>query len=147
MTGFDWDVATDVLVVGAGGCGLVAALSARESDVRVTLLEKENEVGGATAMSGGSIVGADTDAQRAAGIEDSPEAFARDIRDHGDEGTDAELARILARQSRRTIEWLETTVGVDLRVNDGPYGRHGHRVYRRHWLVDDDGEIERDGNL
>lgn len=145
MTSPEWDVSTDVLVVGAGGAGLVAALSACEFDIRVTLLEKQSEVGGTTAMSGGSIVGADTEAQREAGIEDSPEAFATDICDHGDEGTDRALARTLAEESRETIAWLEKTLGVSLRVNDGPYGRHGHRVHRRHWLVGEDGEIERSG--
>jgi len=145
MSSLEWDVETDVLVVGAGGCGLVAALSAREHGVRVTLLEKRSEVGGTTAMSGGSIVGAGTESQREVGVEDSPEAFAEDIREHGDEGTDPELARTLAEQSRQIIDWLKNAVGVRVRANDGPYGRHGHRVYRRHWLVDEDGGIERNG--
>ncbi|MFB6311919.1 MAG: FAD-dependent oxidoreductase, partial [Salinirussus sp.] len=52
-----WDAETDVLIAGAGGTGLAAALTAREHGARVTLLEKEGDVGGATAMSGGSILG------------------------------------------------------------------------------------------
>ncbi len=139
-----WDAATDVLVVGGGGCGLAAALAARECDVRVTILEKESEVGGATAMSGGSILGADTRAQREAGIDDGPTALAEDILDHAGGEADADVVDALANESRRTIHWLEDDLGLSLAVNTGPYGRHGHRVPRRHWLEADEG-IHRSG--
>lgn len=139
-----WDAETDVLVVGAGGCGLAAALAARESGLRVTVLEKESDVGGATAMSGGSILGADTLAQRNAGIEDTPNALAEDILEHADGDADPSVVDALAAESRRTIHWLEDDLGLSLVANTGPYGRHGHRVPRRHWLEADEG-IHRSG--
>jgi fumarate reductase flavoprotein subunit len=139
-----WDAETDVLVVGAGGCGLAAALAARERGVRVTLLEKESDVGGATAMSGGSVLGADTRTQRDAGIDDTPEALAADILEHANGDADPDVVDALAAESRRTIQWLEDDLDLSLAVNTGPYGRHGHRVYRRHWLEADEG-IHRSG--
>ena len=48
-----WDIETDVLVVGTGGSGLVAAIIAHDEGAKVTLIEKTNEVGGTTAVSGG----------------------------------------------------------------------------------------------
>ena len=36
-----WDIEVDVLVVGAGGCGLIAALAAAEFEVHVFIVEKE----------------------------------------------------------------------------------------------------------
>lgn len=145
MSSSNWDVETDVLVVGAGGCGLVAALTAREHGVRVTVLEKEDAVGGTTAMSGGSIVAAGTHHQRVAGISDTSEAFAEDILEHGDEGSDETLATCLAAESARTIEWLESDIGIEMTVNTGPYGRHGHRVPRRHWISGGYDAVERNG--
>ncbi|MFC6719844.1 FAD-dependent oxidoreductase [Natrialbaceae archaeon GCM10025810] len=48
-----WDRETDVLVVGSGGAGLVAALAAQPADVLV--LEKAPWIGGTTAVSGGGL--------------------------------------------------------------------------------------------
>jgi succinate dehydrogenase/fumarate reductase flavoprotein subunit len=48
-----WDISADVVVVGSGGAGLVAALAAQPSDVVV--VEKAPKVGGTTAVSGGGL--------------------------------------------------------------------------------------------
>ncbi len=48
-----WDIQTDVLVVGTGGSGLVAAIIAHDEGAKVTLIEKTDKVGGTTAVSGG----------------------------------------------------------------------------------------------
>ncbi|MDP7488628.1 MAG: FAD-dependent oxidoreductase, partial [Alphaproteobacteria bacterium] len=45
----------DVIVVGGGGSGLAAALSAREAGRSVVLLEKNPALGGTTGLSIGSI--------------------------------------------------------------------------------------------
>ena len=145
MTTSSWDAETEILIAGGGGCGLVAALHARAHGLQVTVLEKEGAFGGTTAMSGGSIVAADTDAQREAGIDDSPEALAEDIIEYTNGHVNSALVRALAEESSELVSWLETDVGVELCINQGPYQRKGHRTYRRHWLVDDEGEIERNG--
>ena len=43
----------DVIVVGSGGAGLAAALDAKEHGATAAIVEREPEMGGATAISGG----------------------------------------------------------------------------------------------
>jgi fumarate reductase flavoprotein subunit len=125
----EYDV--DVIVVGAGGGGLTAGLAAREGGASVGILEKLDKPGGNTALSTGSVPGAGTRYQRAAGIEDSPEIFLRDLlRQSGPH--DAEpLARRLAEISAPLVEWLVDTRGIDLRIIT-EYRHVGHSVPRLH---------------
>lgn len=62
-----------VIVIGAGGAGLSAAISAKENGADVTILEAENTVGGSTVKSAGVLVAAGTSVQKALGINDSAE--------------------------------------------------------------------------
>jgi len=50
-----WDMAVDVLVVGAGGAGMVAALVAHDLGAQTLLIDKAPVLGGTTAMSGGAL--------------------------------------------------------------------------------------------
>ena len=51
----DMTIDTDVVVVGAGGAGMMSALYAAKQGLNVVLLEKSAIVGGASAMAGGSL--------------------------------------------------------------------------------------------
>jgi fumarate reductase flavoprotein subunit len=69
-----------VAIVGAGACGLTAALMLRDAGVDCVLLERDASPQGSTALSSGFIPAAGTTAQRAAGVHgDSPAQFAADI--------------------------------------------------------------------
>jgi len=68
-----------VVVIGAGACGLSAALAANDAGAEVLILERDDSAMGTTAMSTGLIPGAGTRFQRERGVEDSPELFAADI--------------------------------------------------------------------
>ena len=46
----------DVLVIGAGGAGLMAAVEAADAGASVTILESESEVGGSKRLSGANVV-------------------------------------------------------------------------------------------
>lgn len=70
-----WDEEIDVLVVGAGGAGLAAALSASEKGASVLLIEKEPFIGGNTLICGGFYNAPGTDFQKSQNISDSPELF------------------------------------------------------------------------
>lgn len=70
---------TDVVVVGGGGAGFAAAVSAKEAGVDVILLEKLDQVGGNTLISGGEYAAPANDLQEKEGIEDSKELFAKDV--------------------------------------------------------------------
>jgi len=50
-----WDLETDVLVMGTGGGGLIAAIMAHDTGAKVTVIERSDKVGGTTAISGGGI--------------------------------------------------------------------------------------------
>ena len=49
----NWDLETDVLVVGGGGTGVSAAAEAAAAGVKVLVLEKSGIVGGTSNLSGG----------------------------------------------------------------------------------------------
>jgi fumarate reductase flavoprotein subunit len=120
-----------VLVVGGGGCGLTAALAARESGAEVLLLERDASTQGTTSMSTGLIPAAGTRMQRDKGIVDSPELFARDIVAKARGQTDAEIALALARESAQTVEWLVDRHRVPLSLVDS-FLYPGHSVKRMH---------------
>src|SRR4051794_3694062 len=69
----------DVLVVGAGACGLAAALAAHDANARVAIIEKLDRPGGNSSLSTGSVPAAGTRFQREAGIADSTERFVADL--------------------------------------------------------------------
>ncbi len=68
-----WVHTTDVLVVGSGGGGMTAALSAGDSGAEVLVIEKGRLYGGSTAMSGGSIWVPGNHLAERAGLSDSPD--------------------------------------------------------------------------
>ena len=71
-----WDYEADVVVIGAGGSGLPAALKAMEAGASVILVEANWEVGGHAAVSGGNLhSGAGTEIQAEYGIEDSADQY------------------------------------------------------------------------
>ena len=126
-----WDIDTDVVVVGAGGCGMVASLAAAEEGVRVVLLEKTGRPGGNTAMSQGMIPAAGTRFQREAGFHDSPETMAQDIFRKNNQESDASLTLLLCSQSKHLVEWLVDVVGIDLRLVT-QFVYPGHTQFRMH---------------
>ena len=120
-----------VLVIGAGGCGLSAALAASQAGAEVLVLERDASALGTTAMSTGLIPAANTRLQREKGIVDSPEVFAADIVQKAKGQTDAGIALALARESARTIEWLIDDHQVPLSLVDS-FLYPGHSVMRMH---------------
>jgi succinate dehydrogenase/fumarate reductase flavoprotein subunit len=48
--GKTWDLTTDVVVVGAGGAGLISAINAHDGGAKVLVLEKMKTVGGITIL-------------------------------------------------------------------------------------------------
>ncbi|MCL6596357.1 MAG: FAD-dependent oxidoreductase [Firmicutes bacterium] len=126
-----WQAETDVVVVGAGGCGLAAALAAQAAGAEVVVLEKERRPGGNTALSTGSVPGAGTRFQRQAGIEDSPDRFEADLLRQSGLSDDAFLTRLLAAESASLVEWLVDEAGVHLELITD-YRHVGHSVPRLH---------------
>ncbi|MEO0410752.1 MAG: FAD-dependent oxidoreductase [Pseudomonadota bacterium] len=125
--GFEFSL--PVLVVGAGGCGLTAALAARDAGADVLVLERDPKVWGTTSMSTGLIPAAGTPEQAARGIEDSPEAFAADIVKKTKGQTDKAIASHLAAHSAGTVAWLKAQHGIPIDLLDG-FTYPGHSFMR-----------------
>jgi fumarate reductase flavoprotein subunit len=104
-----------LIVVGAGACGMIAALAAAKGGTRTLLLEKGAEVGGNTARSTGLIPAAGTRFQREAGIlDDSPRLMAEDILKKNDHESDPALTYLLCEESGPLVEWLVDEAGCEM---------------------------------
>jgi 3-oxosteroid 1-dehydrogenase len=68
-----WDHSVDLIAVGSGGGGMVAALTAADAGAEVLVVEKQSLVGGSTAMSGGMAWVPNNAVMRRAGFTDSYE--------------------------------------------------------------------------
>lgn len=107
-------VTTDVLIIGGGGAGLTAAISAATSGAKAVVLEKCHRPGGSTGMSVGSFTAANTAYQYRAGVNDSTDLFIEDMKvaNGKDEAREnVALRRVLAENAGATLEWL-SSIGV-----------------------------------
>jgi succinate dehydrogenase/fumarate reductase flavoprotein subunit len=105
-----WDREVDVLVIGAGAGGLVAAIAAREKGASVLIVEKNFDIGGRAMMSyGGLYIGGGNRIQKAIGMQDSPdlvfEDWARPEKPMG-RFSDRELVRTYADNNLDLFDWL-----------------------------------------
>lgn len=101
---------TDVVVIGGGGAGFAAAVSAKEAGANVILVEKLASVGGNTLISGGEYAAPANDIQKEEGIEDSKELFAKDVEEAGG---NPELIKVLADKATEDAYWLRDDIGVE----------------------------------
>lgn len=129
--GFDLEV--PILIIGAGACGMVAALSATEAGEEVLAIEAEAVPSGSTALSAGLIPAAGTRFQAEAEIDDSSSLFAKDIQAKAKGENPQDLVQILAEEAGPTIEWLTDRFGLPFSlVSDFDYPGHARR--RMHGL-------------
>jgi 3-oxosteroid 1-dehydrogenase len=90
----NWDKSVDLLIVGSGGGGMVAALAALDTGLEPLVVEKQTLIGGATGMSGGMVWLPNNPLMRRDGIPDSHEdglAYFDDV--VGDVGEASSVAR------------------------------------------------------
>ena len=118
----------DVIVVGAGGAGLAAAITAAEDGASVIVLEKMSNVGGNTLISGGEMAAPGNWQQEKQGIADDVETFYNDILKGGDNEGDPALIRVLAENALDGALWLRDDVNVTFEDYMLFFG--GHSVMR-----------------
>ena len=121
----------DVLVIGAGACGLAAAIAAHDAGASVAIVEKRDRPGGNSSLSTGSVPGAGSRFQREAGIIDSPDQMVRDLSRIAGDTDDPALLRRMAEVSAPTVEWLVDTVKARMFLITA-YKHIGHGVERLH---------------
>lgn len=124
--GLETDV--DVVVVGAGGAGYAAAITAAEAGKKVVLLEKLGITGGDTILSGGAMAVPGNYFQIKEGVEDSVEKMAEDMIVGGDHVGDPELVNVICNGAYNAMEWLIFEGGVAWQPYERFFG--GHSVAR-----------------
>ena len=107
-------LACDVLIIGAGGAGLTAAVRAHQEGADVLVLEKMAMVGGNSLKASGGMNCAATKFQEAQGITDSGvQEFIEDTMNGGHQLNDLALVTTMAENSAEAVEWLES-IGAPL---------------------------------
>ena len=103
-----WDKTVDVLVVGGGGAGLSAAITAKEAGMRkVLIVEKMAFPGGNTVRAGGGFNAAVKADYEKAGIKDSPELHAKQTLAAGDYRGNPEIVKKLTSLAPESVQWLK----------------------------------------
>ncbi|MGE8690728.1 MAG: FAD-dependent oxidoreductase [Achromobacter sp.] len=121
-----------VAIVGAGACGLTAALRLAEAGIETVLIERDAVPSGSTALSSGFIPAAGTAAQRAAGIEDDAARYAADIQAKAHGTAAPHLVAAYTGAAAAAVDNLARH-GLDFAVLDG-FLYPGHTARRMHTL-------------
>ena len=127
---YDIEESADLVIVGAGGAGMSAALSAVENGATsVIILEKTSKTGGALNTTSGTLSAALTKCQEIDGLtEDSIESYVEDLLEEGskDGGVPREsLIRLYANNAGEAFDWL-----WDNGLKDNAYNEdeNGHKA-------------------
>ena len=107
------ELKTDIVIIGAGGAGMTAAINAKQAGKDVILLEKMPYAGGNTTKATGGMNAAETHYQAEQGIDDSVEQFVEDTMEGGHNINDRNLVETMAENSAEGIDWLDS-IGAPL---------------------------------
>ncbi len=118
----------DVVVVGAGGAGFAAAITAANEGKSVVLMDKMGVYGGDTCLSGGEMAVPGNWIQVTQGVEDSPENLISDMLVGGDNKGDPELVAIIANGALDSANWLTYEGGISWKHDLMQFG--GHNIKR-----------------
>ncbi|MCS5594574.1 MAG: FAD-dependent oxidoreductase [Porticoccaceae bacterium] len=116
-----WDYETDVVVIGCGGAGACAAISAHDAGSRVLIFELASGIGGSTALSSAEVyLGGGTRVQKATGHRDTKRAMTDFLTAAA--GPQADKAKIVAYVAGSTdhFDWL-VEQGVVFKDSEYPH--------------------------
>ncbi|GAB4347250.1 MAG: FAD-dependent oxidoreductase [Oricola sp.] len=126
------DAEAEIVIIGAGACGLVAALRAKAAGAEVIVLERDASPSGSTSMSSGFVPAPATRFQRAAGIhDDTPARLVADIMEKSKGSSRRDIAELACENIGRAVEWLADHAGLDWIVLDD-FLYPGHSRHRMH---------------
>lgn len=103
----------DILVIGAGGSGMSAAIALKAQGEDVLLIEKAAQPGGATSLTGALTAGGMSQLQADRGASDDVDTIFMDMMRYGDYENDARMTRLFAENMGESADWLHEYVGVE----------------------------------
>ena len=127
------------IVIGAGACGLTAALAAQDAGGEVLVLERDESPSGSTSMSSGFIPAPATRWQKEKGVEDKSCLFFADIQKKSYNRSDMTVATRVTEMIAPTLEWLADRHGLVFELLDG-FLYPGHSKHRMHAVPERTGE-------
>lgn len=102
-----WDITTDVAVVGFGGAGACAAIEAHDAGANVLLMDAASAPGGSTALSSAEIyLGGGTRVQKACGYNDTVDAMYDYLMASNGPQADADKVRRYCEHAVEHFDWL-----------------------------------------
>ena len=122
----------DVIVIGGGGAGLAAAITAARAGASVLVVEADAKLGGTSALSTGVVYAAGTSVQKRAGVSDDPADMLNYAMTLNAYRAQPHLLRQMAYDSASVVEWL-ISLGVtfdpaDLYISGVDTVARGHRA-------------------
>lgn len=119
----------DVIIVGAGGAGMTAAIEAKDAGLNPVIFEKMPVAGGNTSKSSSGMNASGTKFQKAQGINDSNDAFYEETLKGGKGTNDKELLRYFVDHSAEAVDWLDQNgIKLDnLTITGGMSVKRTHR--------------------
>lgn len=105
-----WDAEAEVLILGAGGAGMCAGITAAKAGAKTMILEKSDNFGGTSIRSGGIIQASGTHVQKELTEyqDDTAEKHAAYYIQEGEGTLDEALVKDMTAGSAHVIEWLES---------------------------------------
>ena len=123
------DDSADIVVIGSGGAGLTAAITASDLGAKVIVLEKMPITGGNTQLAAGGMNAADTVIQKKKNVVDNWKIMFDDTMKGGKNINNPQLVEILAKNSSNSIDFL-LAIGADVTDLGRMAGASVNRAHR-----------------
>ena len=124
------ELSADVVVIGAGGAGVAAAVEACDAGAKVLLLEQMPAIGGTTATSQGLVGGYESKFTKEMDVHYTFEEMYGNLMSNASYRLDPALTTITIEKSGETIDWMADRLGMNFYQVTVGYGP----LTMMHWI-------------